>query len=72
MSRLLRDLRKYPESEKTYSFGAVHHLIFKRDGNLDLEPLEQYLKELGHQDVEMKMVHSEIEDVFIDLMEKVA
>lgn len=72
MSRLLRDLRKYPESEKTYSFGAVHHLVFRRDGNLDLEPLEQYLKVLDHRDIVMKMVNSEIEDVFIDLMEKVA
>ncbi|MBK8503882.1 MAG: ABC transporter ATP-binding protein [Saprospiraceae bacterium] len=72
MSVLLKDLRKYPKSEKAYSFGAVHHLIFKNNSNLDLEPLRQYLKELGHQDVEMEMIDSEIEDVFIDLMEKVA
>ena len=72
MSRLLRDLRAYPESEKTYSFGAVHHLIFKLGSNPDLVAVQQYLTELGHQDVVLKLVNSEIEDVFIDLMEKVA
>jgi ABC-type multidrug transport system ATPase subunit len=72
MSALLKDLRKYPESEKTYSFGAFHHLVFKMNGKLDLALLGQYLKELGHTEVEMKMTDSEIEDVFIDLMEKVA
>jgi ABC-type multidrug transport system ATPase subunit len=68
MYKLLLDLRKYPETEKCYSFGEYHHLIL--DGNPDPELLLDYLTASGNEDIDWKMVDSGIEDVFMDLMEK--
>ncbi len=68
MYKLLLDLRKYPETEKCYSFGEYHHLIL--DGNPDPEMLMAYLTASGHGEIDWKMVESGIEDVFMDLMEK--
>lgn len=68
MYQLLLDLRKYPETEKCYSFGEYHHLILH--GNPDPEMLMAYLTASGHEEIVWKMVESGIEDVFMDLMEK--
>lgn len=68
MYQLLMDLRKYPQTEKCYSFGEYHHLILH--GNPDPEMLMTYLTASGHEEIAWKMVESGIEDVFMDLMEK--
>lgn len=68
MYKLLLDLRRYPENEKCYSFGDVHHLIL--GDQPDLQALIDYLKASGNEDIQWSMVTPEIEDVFIDLMDK--
>ncbi len=67
MSRLLHDIRLFPETGSCYSFGEVHHVTFKN--NLDLQnEIKGFLLARGHGNLEIKEIVPGIEDCFIDLM----
>jgi ABC-type multidrug transport system ATPase subunit len=72
MYQLLNDLKTYAGCHNCYSFGSHHHLVLKEDYINDQENLEIYLQKLGHSNIDIKKVDTGIEDVFIDLMGKVA
>ena len=72
MYALLNDLRSYPATARCYSFGSVHHLILKSTEEYRKEELVAYLQNLGHENILCEEVSAEIEDIFIDLMSKVA
>lgn len=69
MYRLLQDLRQYIDVAKVYPFGTFYHVTPKNtlnDGNV----LLKWLHEKGHRHTEMKQIAPNIEDIFIDLMQK--
>lgn len=63
---LIQDLKKYPSQYSVFAFGEYIHYI---DKNGDFNPLdlENYLKQNNHQDIEIKISKTTIEDVFMDL-----
>lgn len=63
---LIQDLNKYPSQYSVFAFGEYIHYI---DKNGDFNPLdlENYLKQNNHQDIEIKISKTTIEDVFMDL-----
>jgi ABC-2 type transport system ATP-binding protein len=67
MSRLLTDIRQFPETASCFSFGDAHHVTFSENKN-HLNELMAFLKTKNHQDVEMDEITPTIEDCFIDLM----
>ncbi|NND33666.1 MAG: ABC transporter ATP-binding protein [Saprospiraceae bacterium] len=72
MFKLLTDLRRFPATERCYSFGSVHHLVLKAGYPYRENELMDYLQNLGHEDIVCQKIKAEIEDVFIDLMSGVA
>jgi ABC-type multidrug transport system ATPase subunit len=67
MSRLLTDIRQFPETASCFSFGDTHHVTFSENKNLRNE-LMAFLKSKSHDDVDMGEITPTIEDCFIDLM----
>lgn len=67
MSRLLNDIRQFPETASCYSFGDAHHVTFSENKNV-LTELKDFLKSRNHQEVEMQEITPTIEDCFIGLM----
>jgi ABC-type multidrug transport system ATPase subunit len=72
MYRLLLDLREYDNCQSCYSFGTVHHVVLKTQSPEHVDMLGQFLIDKGHSDISIEDVRPDIEDVFIDLMTKVA
>lgn len=68
-ARLLNDLRLLPDVASAYAFGESIHYTDKRD-KLNLEELMKFLKEKGHENIEVKETEATIEDCFMDLMTK--
>lgn len=67
MSRLLTDIRQFPETASCFSFGDAHHVTFSENKNL-LNELTTFLKAKNHHDIDLKEITPTIEDCFIDLM----
>ena len=67
MSRLLRDIRQFPDTESCHSFGEFHHVTFKNNINLQNEILD-FLKAREHKNIEINEIIPTIEDCFIGLM----
>jgi ABC-type multidrug transport system ATPase subunit len=67
MSRLLTDIRSFPETASCFSFGDAHHVTFSENKNL-LNELTAFLKAKNHRDIDLKEITPTIEDCFIDLM----
>lgn len=72
MYKLLLDLRNYPNAEKVYTFGEVHHLIAGEQNephNDDAvrEDITQYLRNLAHENICIEQIKPTIEDCFMDL-----
>ncbi|MBN1952651.1 MAG: ABC transporter ATP-binding protein [Bacteroidales bacterium] len=67
--QLLKDLRKYPETDTVFPFGQDLHYTSK-EKDPDLEKLKSYLKERGHEKLVLAAITPGIEDVFMHLMEK--
>ena len=72
MYQLLNDLRQYPGTHNCYSFGSVHHLTLKISSSEAIDHLKVFLKARGHGHVHIEQAPPNIEDVFIELMGKVA
>ena len=66
--KLIRALRKYPETITAWPFGDSVHLTLKEDKTDDLLPA--FLKEEGITDPVIEEVNAGIEDRFLELMEK--
>ncbi|MEM6320404.1 MAG: ABC transporter ATP-binding protein [Bacteroidota bacterium] len=64
--QLLKDLRAQSFTEKVEPFGEFLHLT--TNGKVTEASIAAFLRNEGHQDVEIKPTESTIEDVFLDLM----
>ncbi len=67
MSKLLHDIRLFPETGSCYSFGDFHHVTFKNDGKFKQE-MTDFLLARNHINLEIKEIVPGIEDCFINLM----
>ncbi|MFH1050249.1 MAG: ABC transporter ATP-binding protein [bacterium] len=68
MSKLLTDLRNNPDIETSFTFGDLHHITIANN-QLKIDALQQYLENLGHQDVSVNLISAGIEDCFMELAE---
>ena len=66
MSKLLTDLRNYPDVGSCYAFGDYHHATITNK-NLKIEDLTDYLVNLNHTDVHISEIKASIEDCFMEL-----
>lgn len=66
MYGLLKDLRDNNSIANCYTAGEYHHLLASAD--FDAQAIEHRLAELGHEDLEIKPIAPDIEDVFIKLL----
>lgn len=67
--RLLHDLKKLPGAASVFAFGQSAHLSFQK-GKLSREGVLDYLSKTGHKEVQVKPVKPNIEDCFMELMQK--
>lgn len=67
MYRLILDLRKYPHADNVYLFGQFVHYTDKTE-KVTEKNIYHYLKNLGHQNIEINRVKASIEDCFMLLM----
>ena len=67
MSRLLRDIRQFADTESCHSFGEFHHVTFKNNTDLQNEIVD-FLKAREHKNIEINEIIPTIEDCFIGLM----
>jgi ABC-2 type transport system ATP-binding protein len=73
MSRLLKDLRQNKQVHSCYAFGDSHHVTIKsgalKDGQVfDEQILWAYLKDRGHEEIEINPISASIEDCFMELI----
>ncbi|HEY3430604.1 MAG TPA: ABC transporter ATP-binding protein [Cyclobacteriaceae bacterium] len=68
MYNLLKDLTSYQHTLSCYAFGEYLHLSLKHDDQKIKTELVEYLKSIGHQNIEMKPIAPTIEDCFIKLL----
>jgi ABC-type multidrug transport system ATPase subunit len=62
----LKALQNYAHAHSIYPFGESLHYIDKRP-EFSLEEMQQYLKNEGLQDLNIKSITPEIEDIFMEL-----
>lgn len=68
MFRLLELLRRMPEVEDCYTFGATLHTVVRSD--FDPQKVMRHLESVGLHDVKVKPAKGDIEDLFIKLMQR--
>ena len=66
--RLLLDLRTFSHARTVFPFGDSVHLTDDRVSAFPQE-IEAFLRQKGHEQVSVKVVHPQIEDVFMELMD---
>lgn len=66
MSKLLHQLRAYPNVLSCYAFGDCHHMNTTKE-MLDTQKLLEYLKQLGHESIKIERIEPTIEDTFMAL-----
>jgi len=64
MFRLLKDIREIPEVESCFTFGNLHHIIFKNQ-DINIEDLMCRLVSKGHTNLEIKKIKASIEDCYM-------
>ena len=64
MFRLLKDIREIPEVESCFTFGDLHHIIFK-DQDINIEEIIYRLLGKGHTNLEIKKIKASIEDCYM-------
>ena len=67
--RLINLLRDFRYADSVQPFGEYLHYTDVR-GEPDVEELRKYLKDAGMKEVEIKTTEPDIEDSFMDLMQK--
>lgn len=65
--KLITDLKLYPMMNSVYPFGEFLHYTDKAD-EVDLQALNGYLQENGHNDLVIEVIKPDIEDCFMRLM----
>lgn len=68
MHQLLRDLRSYPLTRSSFSFGAAYHVTFREPPEPDA--LRDFLTARGHSGIGMEPVSPTVEDCFMLLLKK--
>ena len=68
MYKLINDLRAYNKAEAVYAFGQFAHYTGIHD-DTECNELDNYLTQLGHEEVLVEEIPAGIEDVFMNLME---
>ena len=66
MYELLKELRKINSITNCYTAGEYHHVVAGKD--FDTEKLIQHLRSFGLDNIEIKSIVPDIEDVFIKLL----
>ncbi len=66
--KLLTDLRNFENTLQCYASGEYLHLSFKTENGNSQNEVVVFLKEKGHDEIEMKMCKPSIEDCFIRLL----
>ena len=69
MQKLRSDVLKIDDTESVYGFGEFLHLTMKKEVS-SVEKIETQLRQLGHQQPEVKLIEAGIEDCFMHLMEQ--
>ncbi|MCK9624966.1 MAG: ABC transporter ATP-binding protein [Bacteroidales bacterium] len=64
MFRLLKDIREIPEVESCFTFGDLHHIIFKNQ-DINIEEIMYHLLGKGHTNLEIKKIKASIEDCYM-------
>jgi ABC-2 type transport system ATP-binding protein len=67
--KLLGDLREFPGSLSVFAFGQAAHLALKK-GTADQDKLMSFLQQRGHSEIAIEPIDPNIEDCFMELMEK--
>ncbi len=68
MHRLLFDLRNFEGMKSAFAFGDEHHAVLGK-GSDDPNQLFDFLQLKGHEQLAIRPISPEIEDVFIQLMQ---
>jgi ABC-2 type transport system ATP-binding protein len=68
MYALLHDLRAYPSTATVYPFGDNAHLTLTTNALAEVDQVQHYLAQRGHQEVSVVRTVPGIEDIFMDLM----
>lgn len=63
MHRLLGDLRSFPGTKTSFSFGETYHITLGKSSSP--ESLQRYLEERGHRDVSIQPISPSVEDCFM-------
>jgi ABC-2 type transport system ATP-binding protein len=69
MHQLLYHLRTYEEVVSAFAFGDEHHVQMKNK-DIDMEKLYSFLQQCGHEQISIRKINPEIEDIFIQLMQE--
>ncbi len=64
---LLKSLRNYEETYSVFPFGQYLHFTSKEE-QTNVEKMNTYLKNRGHQNIEIEVIKPNIEDCFMALM----
>ncbi len=65
--KLLQDLRQYAETHSAFPFGQTIHYT-NETGKINIEEINEYLKNKNHKNIEIKQIKANIEDCFMELM----
>lgn len=65
--RLIQDLKANDKIQSVFPFGEYLHITTK-SGELDQNELKNYLKVIGHNQIEINEIEANIEDCFMKLM----
>ena len=66
MFQTLMDLRQFEQTNSCFAFGDAHHLTLKM-GVTNASDIRNFLKEKGHQNIEVVRIEPTIEDCFMAL-----
>ncbi len=69
MYELIKDLRQYNDAHSVYPFGEYLHYT-SAQGEVNMEELKDYLVAKAHQNVEVQQIEPNIEDCFMELMNR--
>ena len=67
--KLINDLRAYDIAETVYAFGQYAHFTGIND-EVETNELDNYLQNMGHEEILVEEIPAGIEDVFMNLMEQ--
>ncbi len=66
--QLIKDLRQYPDAKSVFAAGKNLHLTLKQALKNE-DTIINYIKNKGHENIQLKKIKPDIEDCFMDLMQ---